>query len=330
VSLAVSIDDFEPLAAELLTRARNDAQRAAALLTRVHVLLVRDQYDAARAPAEQALAAARRAQRRDLEAELLLAFAHFHKQAGDGAGMIEVLEQAVKLLHAEGLHESEAAKLTSLAAAQVHLGRLQDALRTDAYALERYRALNIKDSEPVVLSAWGLHCLMAGDGGGARQRTAQAQGAQAITDPGIGINEGHHAQLIFDCVQTWGLLGETAAALRTWNDLGAPQLLQRFGESPDLRTAQALLMLALGRADLAAPALARLRVSSGQQNAATDGDLLQLHEAPVNAAASAPCPTCSHDACGCRCSPCTRPPNGRCTRSSGCCRRCARNRRSAR
>jgi DNA-binding SARP family transcriptional activator len=285
VSLAVSIDDFEPLAAELLTRARNDAQRAAALLTRVHVLLVRDQYDAARAPAEQALAAARRAQRRDLEAELLLAFAHFHKQAGDGAGIIEVLEQAVTLLRAEGLHESEAAKLTSLAAAQVHLGRLQDALRTDAYALERYRALNIKDSEPVVLSAWGLHCLMAGDGGGARQRTAQAQGAQAITDPGIGINEGHHAQLIFDCVQTWGLLGETAAALRTWNDLGAPQLLQRFGESPDLRTAQALLMLALGRADLAAPALARLRVSSGQQNAATDGDLLQLHEAPVNAAA---------------------------------------------
>ncbi|MEY3272642.1 MAG: hypothetical protein RLZZ341_1543, partial [Pseudomonadota bacterium] len=43
LSLAVSIEDFEPLAAELLSRARTDAQQAAALLAQVHVLLTRDQ-----------------------------------------------------------------------------------------------------------------------------------------------------------------------------------------------------------------------------------------------------------------------------------------------
>jgi DNA-binding SARP family transcriptional activator len=285
LSLAVSIDDFEPLAAELLARARTDAQQAAALLAQVHVLLTRDQYEAARAPADRALAAARRAQRRDLEGELLLAYAHFHKQAGDGSAMVKALEQAVTLLHAEGLLVSEAAKLSSLAAAQVYLGRLQDGLRTDAYALERYRALNIKDSEPVLLSAWGQHCLMAGDGDGARQRTAQAQGAAAITDPGIGISEGHHALLIFQCVQTWVLLGETATALRTYTDLGAPLLLQRFGDSAELRAAQALLKLALGRADLAAPALARLRALSAPQRAVSHGDLLQLQGNPADVAA---------------------------------------------
>ncbi|MFY7949853.1 MAG: hypothetical protein ACOVRP_11620, partial [Gemmatimonas sp.] len=230
-------------------------------------------------------AAARRAQRRDLEAELLLAYAHFHKQAGDGPGMVEALEQAVKLLHAEGLLVSEAAKLISLATAQVHLGRLQDALRTHAYALERYQALNIKASEPVLLSAWGTHCLLAGDGDGARQRTAQAQGSSAITDAGIGINEGHHVQVVFDCVQNWVLLGETATALRSYTELGAPLLLQRFGDSAELRFAQALLMLGLGRADLAAPALARLRALSVPQRAVTHADLLQLQGNPADSAA---------------------------------------------
>jgi len=285
LSLAVSIDDFEPLAAELLSRARTDAQQAAALLAQVHVLLTRDQYEAARAPADRALAAARRAQRRDLEAELLLAYAHFHKQAGDGPGMVEALEQAVKLLHAEGLLVSEAAKLISLATAQVHLGRLQDALRTHAYALERYQALNIKASEPVLLSAWGTHCLLAGDGDGARQRTAQAQGSSAITDAGIGINEGHHVQVVFDCVQNWVLLGETATALRSYTELGAPLLLQRFGDSAELRFAQALLMLGLGRADLAAPALSRLRALSVPQRAVSHADLLQLQGNPADSAA---------------------------------------------
>ncbi|MFN9744440.1 MAG: ATP-binding protein [Betaproteobacteria bacterium] len=285
VSLAVPIEVFEPLANELLARARSDAQQAAALLARVHVLLTREQYDAARAPAEQALAAARRARRRDLEAELLLAFAHFHKQAGDGGRVVEVLEQAVKLLHAEGLLVSEAAKLSSLAAAQVQFGRLQDGLRTDAYAHERYRALNIKNSEPVLLSAWSLHCLMAGDSDGARQRAAQAQAAAAMTDPDVGINEGHHALLVLDCVQTWLLLGEAATALRTYAELSTPQLRQRFGESTDLRTAQALLMLTLGRADLATPTLAKLRPPAGTQRTARLGDLLQLQAAPAEAAA---------------------------------------------
>ena len=285
VSLAVPIEVFEPLANELLARARSDAQQAAALLARVHVLLTREQYDAARAPAEQALAAARRARRRDLEAELLLAFAHFHKQAGDGGRVVEVLEQAVKLLHAEGLLVSEAAKLSSLAAAQVQFGRLQDGLRTDAYAHERYRALNIRNSEPVLLSAWSLHCLMAGDSDGARQRAAQAQAAAAMTDPDVGINDGHHALLVLDCVQTWLLLGEAATALRTYAELSTPQLRQRFGESTDLRTAQALLMLTLGRADLATPTLAKLRPPAGTQRTATLGDLLQLQAAPAEAAA---------------------------------------------
>jgi len=285
VSLAVPIDEFEPLAAELLARARNDAQRAAALLTQVHVMFTRDQYDAARAPAEQALAAARRAGRRDLEAEMLLAFAHFHKQAGNSAGVVEALEQAVVLLRAEGLHVSEAVKLSSLASAQVQLGRLQDGLRTNAYALERFQALNIRDSEPVLLCGWGVHCLLAGDGDGARQRTAQAQGAAAVTDPGIGINDSHRAMLILDCAETWLLLGETATALRVYNELGAPQLLQRFGDSTELRTAQALLMLALGRSDLAAPALARLRTPPTRQRPATHADLLQLQGAPTEAAA---------------------------------------------
>ncbi|MFO0207709.1 MAG: hypothetical protein ACK54L_16500, partial [Betaproteobacteria bacterium] len=81
------------------------------------------------------------------------------------------------------------------------------------------------------------------------------------------------------------LLGETATALRTYTDLGAPLLLQRFGDSAELRAAQALLKLALGRADLAAPALARLRALSAPQRAVTHGDLLQLQGNPADVAA---------------------------------------------
>ena len=285
LSQAVPVDAFEPLAAELLARARTDAQRAAALLAQIHVLIERDQYEAARGPAAQALAAARRARRRDLEAELLLAQAHFLTQAGDRAGAVDVVEKAVALLHAEGLYVSEAVKLMSLAAAQVHLGRLQAGLRTDAYAHDRFVALHIKDSEPTLLSAWGQHCLLAGDGHGARHRTAQAQtlGSVAITDPAIGISDSGRALLIYDCVQNWLMLGETAAALRAYTELGAPQMLQRLARNTELRTAQAVLMLALGRSDLAAPALARLSEHSESRRAMLLGDLLRMAGTPAEA-----------------------------------------------
>ena len=279
LSLSVPIDEFEPLADELLARARSDAQRASALLAQIHVRIEREQYEAARAPAAQALDAARRAQRRDLEAEILIAYSHFCRQANDFAGAVEAIEQAIALLRAEQRHESVATKLLSLAGMQMNLGRVRDGLHSFTQAHKRCQALGIKEAEPVLMSLWGLCSLLVGDGAQTRKLTAQAQNAVALSDPAVGINDGHLADLIVECTQSWLLLGETATALRSYTDLGAARLILRFEHHTLLREAQAMLMLALGRADLAAPALAALRAQADRKRAVAVADLLQMHYA---------------------------------------------------
>ena len=284
LSLSAPIDEFAPIADALAQRARTDAQWAAAHLARAHVLIDREQVQAATEPLAQGVAAARRAGRHDLEAELVFGQVHVLFAEADLDGACQAMERALRLFRQADMPLSESDKLMSLATLQAMTGRVSDALATLARAREQFDALALQYLKPVLLSAWAVHALFAGDGSFTRRlldecdAMLQARGAAET-------GSGHLAALVKDSVLTRLRLGEPAAALARLEQAREWPGWARVASDAESKVALGCLMLELGRPERVAGLLEPLLRMAGFNNGTSLARIALLQQSPADAAA---------------------------------------------
>lgn len=284
LSLAVPIDEFGPIADELERRARTDAHWAAAHLARAHVLIDRGPPQAAAEMLVQGLAAARRAGRRDLEAELTFGQVHILFAAGDLAAACDAMERALRLFREAKMYQREADKLMSLGTLQSMTGRLTDALATFASARERFDALALDYLKPNLLSSWAVHALFAGDGATARQLLTECDAL--LKERGVSeIGSGHLSQLVKDCLLTWLRLGEPGAALACLEQARMWPRWAQVANDAETRVAVGCLMLELGRPERVGALFEPLLKETGFSTNAALARIASLQLAPDDAAA---------------------------------------------
>jgi hypothetical protein len=284
LSLAVPIEEFEPIAAELERRAHTDAQWAAAQLARAHVLIDRNALGAAVEPVAKGLAAARRAARGDLEGELTFGQVHLFISAGDLESACDAMERALLLFDKAGMRRRAADKLMSLASLQSMTGRVADALATFALTRERFDALALGYLKPVLLSGWAVHALFAGDGATAHRLLDECDAL--LRDRGVDeIGSGHLTQLVKDSVLTRLRLGEPAAALACLERARQWPAWARVADDAEARVAVGSLMLELGRPERVGGLFEPLLKQAGFSTNAALARISALQRAPDEAAA---------------------------------------------
>lgn len=267
LALAVPLEEFEPVLEELKRLARSDAQIAVASIYEMHVANERGDLRAIEAPTRQGMEAARRARRRDLEAELLYSETHVYNNLGDYDTASDRLARSIEMFRGEGMRGRVADKLLSLATLQYKAGRYGQSSETLAQAYEEFEALRMPHMVPILLSNWAYTCVAAGD----RERATALLDRLALfdgTDVLEQLPEGAIRLLLRDRATACLHVGRLAHALKLVTEDPCLHSRPHLRRQAHFRIAHATVMTVLGRHDLARPSIASLLEQGGPLAAA--------------------------------------------------------------
>ncbi|HQR20737.1 MAG TPA: BTAD domain-containing putative transcriptional regulator [Burkholderiaceae bacterium] len=274
LALSAPLVEFEPVLRDLTRLARTDAQIACAAMYDMHVAIERDDLAGIEAPTRRGLSAARRAGRRDLEAELLMGDVHICNNAGDYDTASDRLARSIALFGAEGMQHRVADKLLSLAKLEYKAGRYRESLRTLDQAGIQFETLRLPHMVPTLLATWAIICVAAGERDKANDllnQLAMFDGTDTLDQ----LPEGLIRPFLQDRAPACLYLGQLARALVLVTDEPCLRNRPLLRGHAYFQMTHGLVMTELGRHDLAAPSLAALRAHGGPF--AATASLLSAH-----------------------------------------------------
>ncbi|HWK82172.1 MAG TPA: hypothetical protein VNS61_00420, partial [Caldimonas sp.] len=252
---------FAPVAESLAARAGNDRQRGRAALAMAQVHVQRGEIGEAAHHIATGLSAARAADDRRVEAELLYGDGyvhHWHRRLDAG---LRSIEAAIAILDEAGLLERASEMRMSLSVVLRDVGRVREAEAVVETMTRHSHEINSPDVTAKVWSLLATLRLDTGDPDGAREAMRHALAAAIDAD----FSVPSWAGLAADRMHLEWQCGDYAQALRTYEEARSDR---RWTPSAHLIRAQRIgaeTMLELGRYDLVRTALQQIvgRVEAG-------------------------------------------------------------------